>query len=232
MTSRFDFLDKYNNKTVSYFDSELEQVIQWNAIARNGKHDKSSETLNLQYSLVLEEFEEFKTAVAEQDIVETVDALCDLFVVAGYYLFLTDNKTKAQGQIYEFSEACEHVYYPPQVYDSRVKALFQYVCDALASLKGGHDYLQDVLDSNMSKFATKGFFEDKGILPEVVATNIEMTSNRRYKNVVPIYSKVVDKETKKEVEYVLFRCDGGEGKILKPHYFHEPDIEEVMKNYL
>ena len=235
MTSRFDIVKDLDNSIVN-FEQEYNNVILWNAIARSGEHNFSKETIKLQYSLVEEEFKETKEAVDAKDLVETIDGLCDIFVVAGYWLFLNKAKPKLEGFVIDPVAALESVYYQPKLFNSPdnidVSNLFQDTLNALASIRGGKEYLNEVLQSNMSKFAQKGFLEDKGILPEVVATNIEMSSNGRYKNVVPIFSKVVDKETQNEVEYILFRCDNGSGKIVKSFYFKEPKLKEIIEQYI
>ena len=235
MTSRFDIVKDLDNSVVN-FEQEYNNIILWNAIARSGEHNFSKETIKLQYSLVEEEFKETKEAVDAKDLVETIDGLCDIFVVAGYWLFLNKAKPKLEGFVIDPVAALENVYYQPKIFNEPdkidVSNLFQDALNALASLKGGKECLQEVLRSNMSKFAQKDFFEDKGILPEVVAANIEVSSNGRYKNVIPIYSLVVDNETGKEVEYVVFRNEDGEGKLLKPFYFQEPKLKEIIEQYI
>ena len=235
MSSRFDIVKDLDNSVVN-FEQEYNDVVLWNAIALSNKHDYSKEAIQRQYDLVTEEHNELHEAIDSCDLVETIDALCDIFVVAGYWLFLNKAEPKLEGFVIDPISALEAVYYQHKMFNSPdtidVYSLFQDTLNALASIKGGKEYLQEVLQSNMSKFAQKGFLEDKGILPEVVATNIEMSSNGRYKNVVPIYSKVVDKETQKEVEYVLFRSDGGQGKIVKSFYFKEPNLKELIEKYI
>jgi hypothetical protein len=235
LSSRFDIVKDLDNSVVN-FEQEYNDVVLWNAIALSNKHDYSKEAIQRQYDLVTEEHNELHEAIDSCDLVETIDALCDIFVVAGYWLFLNKAEPKLEGFVIDPISALEAVYYQHKMFNSPdtidVYSLFQDTLNALASIKGGKEYLQEVLQSNMSKFAQKGFLEDKGILPEVVATNIEMSSNGRYKNVVPIYSKVVDKETQKEVEYVLFRSDGGQGKIVKSFYFKEPNLKELIEKYI
>ena len=235
MSSRFDVVKDLDNSVVD-FAQEYNDVVLWNAIALSNKHDYSKEALKRQYSLVEEEFKETKDAVDARDLVETIDGLCDIFVVAGYWLFLNKAKPKIEGFVIDPVVALESVYYQPKLFNSPdtvdVSNLFQDTLNALASIRGGKEYLNEVLQSNMSKFAQKGFFEDKGILPEVVAANIEVSSNGRYKNVVPIYSNILDNEIGKEVEYVVFRNEGGKSKLLKPFYFHEPKLKELIEKYI
>lgn len=234
MTSRFDIVKDLDNSVVD-FTQEYNDVVLWNAIALSNKHEYSKETIQRQLSLVMEEYKELHEAVDSKDLIEIYDALGDIFVVAGYWLFLNKAHPKLEGFVIDPVSALENVYYQPKIFNEPdkidVSNLFQDTLNALASLKGGKECLQEVLRSNMSKFAQKDFFEDKGILPEVVAANIEVSSNGRYKNVVPIYSEVLDNETGKEVEYVVFRNEGGKSKLLKPFYFQEPKLKELIEKY-
>ena len=235
MTSRFDIVKQLDNSVVD-FTQEYNGVVLWNAIALSNKHDHSKEAIQRQLSLVMEEYKELHEAVDSKDLIEIYDALGDIFVVAGYWLFLNKAHPKLEGFVIDPVSALENIYYQPKIFNEPdkidVSNLFQDTLNALASLKGGKECLQEVLRSNMSKFAQKDFFEDKGILPEVVAANIEVSSNGRYKNVVPIYSLVVDNEVGKEVEYVVFRSEGGKGKLLKPFYFQEPKLKELIEKYI
>lgn len=235
MTSRFDIVKQLGNSVVD-FTQEYNDVVLWNAIALSNKHEYSKEAIQRQLSLVMEEYKELHEAVDSKDLIEIYDALGDIFVVAGYWLFLNKAQPKLEGFVIDPVSALENVYYQPKIFNEPdkidVSNLFQDAMNALASLKGGKECLQEVLRSNMSKFAQKDFFEDKGILPEVVAANIEVSSNGRYKNVVPICSLVVDNETGKEVEYIVFRCDGGKSKLLKPFYFQEPKLKEIIEQYI
>lgn len=234
MSSRFDIVKDLDNSVVD-FTQEYNDVVLWNAIALSNKHDYSKEAIQRQYDLVTEEHNELHEAIDSSDLVETIDALCDIFVVAGYWMFLNKLKPSLEGFVVDSVSAVEGVYYQFTTFEKKelqVASLFQDTLNALASIKGGKEYLQEVLRSNMSKFAQKGFFEDKGILPEVVAANIEVSSNGRYKNVVPIYSNILDNETGKEVEYVVFRNEGGKSKLLKPFYFQEPKLKEIIEQYI
>lgn len=235
MSSRFDIVKQLDNSVVD-FTQEYNDVVLWNAIALSNKHEYSKEAIQRQLSLVMEEYKELHEAVDCKDLIEIYDALGDIFVVAGYWLFLNKAQPKLEGFVIDPVSALENVYYQPKIFNEPYKIdvsnLFQDALNALASLKGGKECLQEVLRSNMSKFAQKDFFEDKGILPEVVAANIEVSSNGRYKNVVPIYSEVVDNETGKEVSYIVFRDEGGKSKLLKPFYFQEPKLKEIIEQYI
>ena len=235
MSSRFDIVKQLDNSVID-FTQEYNDVILWNAIALSNKHDHSKEAIQRQLLLVMEEYNELCEAVDSKDLIEIYDALGDIFVVAGYWLFLNKAQPKLEGFVIDPVSALENVYYQPKIFNEPdkidVSNLFQDALNALASLKGGKECLQEVLRSNMSKFAQKDFFEDKGILPEVVAANIEVSSNGRYKNVVPIYSKVIDNETGKEVSYIVFRDEGGKSKLLKPFYFQEPKLKEIIEQYI
>ena len=230
--SKFDFLDNLDVSTED-FKNEFNKVILWNEVALNGKHNYSPAAIERQYSLCFEEYKEFVEAVDAEDLVEVVDALCDLFVVTSYWCFLNEKTPPTHGFVTEFGNICEQVYYPVKNYKTEeinIPNLFETVCTALASCYKGKECLQDVLESNQSKFLLKDYLDDKGILPEVIASNIEIKSYGRYKNVVHLVSKVFDKTQNKDVEYVLFRCNNGAGKIVKHFMFVEPTIKEIIKD--
>ena len=192
--SKFDFLYKLDVSTED-FKNEFDKVILWNEVALNGKHKYSPAAIERQYGLCLEEYKEFVEAVDAEDLVEVVDALCDLFVVTSYWCFLNGKTPPTHGFVTESSDICEQVYYPVKNYKTKeinIPSLFETVCTALASCYKGKECLQNVLESNQSKFLLKDYLDDKGILPEVIASNIEIKSNGRYKNVVPLVSKVFD----------------------------------------
>ena len=85
--SKFDLLDKLDVSTED-FKNEFDKVILWNEVALNKEHDYSPEAIERQYGLCIEEYKEFVEAVDAGDLVEVVDALCDLFVVTSYWCFL------------------------------------------------------------------------------------------------------------------------------------------------
>lgn len=70
------------------FNEAIQDVIDWNAAARRGIHDNSKDVMRLQTSLVREEIVEALTAAANDDVVEYLDGLADIFVTFSYKAFL------------------------------------------------------------------------------------------------------------------------------------------------
>lgn len=70
-----------------------DEIVAWNAAAGKfpGERDATLEELLNQEARVVEELKELIHAMAEDDLVETLDAVCDIFVTASYYLALAKN---------------------------------------------------------------------------------------------------------------------------------------------
>lgn len=70
-----------------------DEIVAWNAAAGKfpGERAATLEELLNQEARVVEELKELIHAMAEDDITETLDAVCDIFVTASYYLALAKN---------------------------------------------------------------------------------------------------------------------------------------------
>jgi len=70
-----------------------DEIVAWNAAAGKfpGERDASFEELLNQEARVVEELNELVHAMATDDLTETLDAVCDIFVTATYYLALAKN---------------------------------------------------------------------------------------------------------------------------------------------
>ncbi len=67
-----------------------DEIVAWNAAAGKfpGERAATLEELLNQEARVVEELKELIHAMAEDDLTETLDAVCDIFVTASYYLAL------------------------------------------------------------------------------------------------------------------------------------------------
>lgn len=67
-----------------------DEIVAWNAAAGKfpTERDATLEELLNQEARVVEELDELVHAMAEDDLIETLDAVCDIFVTATYYLAL------------------------------------------------------------------------------------------------------------------------------------------------
>lgn len=70
-----------------------DEIVAWNAAAGKFPADRDAtlEELLNQEARVVEELNELVHAMAEDDLTETLDAVCDIFVTATYYLALAKN---------------------------------------------------------------------------------------------------------------------------------------------
>lgn len=70
-----------------------DEIVAWNAAAGKfpSERDATLEELLNQEARVVEELKELIHALAESDLTETLDAVCDIFVTASYYLALAKN---------------------------------------------------------------------------------------------------------------------------------------------
>lgn len=70
-----------------------DEIVAWNAAAGKfpGERDATLEELLNQEARVIEELKELIHAMAHNDLTETLDAVCDIFVTASYYLALAKN---------------------------------------------------------------------------------------------------------------------------------------------
>ena len=70
-----------------------DEIVAWNAAAGKfpGERAATLEELLNQEARVVEELKELIHAMTESDLTETLDAVCDIFVTASYYLALAKN---------------------------------------------------------------------------------------------------------------------------------------------
>lgn len=213
-------LERVEIPKIDLLDS-LEGTILWNEIACLGAHDLSEKRIELQHSLVVEEARELEEAYKAGDKVEVVDAICDLIFVALYADFLEDHKAFKLG-LYDlnmdgasvgilFSHSDEELleilygFVADKLYSNIVQMCIDFGFIYKFDLAGAYN---EVLESNMSKFP---LVEETDINHEL----LYFSTKSKYNSVT---------HTVYNGRY-LFRCDGGEGKIVKPTAFKEPKLE-------
>lgn len=202
------------------FINPMQEVIAWNKIARNGKEERTIETLTLQSQLVDEEAEELLKAISENDEIEFLDAWCDLFVVLSYYVYLKEitpldlenlfKKYETTYLSYCYNDTLEDLVLDIKEYKDEESLI--YVCRALLDYKGkGFEALLEVLKSNNSKFPlVKNYPQSSHQVEE--CKRIEVNSKGRYKNVS---CKVINNR-------ICFFDSNN--KIMKPSTFVEPNL--------
>lgn len=213
------------------FTPYFNRVVEWNATARNGKHDFSTQASDFQLTLVEEEYEELLEAYDTNDKVLALDALCDVFVTASYLYY-----QERQGQ------TGESIAIPAPAASINYATQLNY---SLKGLKSGREALKDVcallyqfdgcvtkaltevLSSNDSKFPKVFTFQGMDIFydhngnetdPEVECRQIERRSEGRYTGVN--YIIVGEGDNRR----FIFKSD--KGKIVKPASFFEPNLKQ------
>lgn len=214
------------------FSEPYNRVVQWNALARDGKHNFKEETLAFQKTLVVEESEELQEGFDKSSKLEVLDALCDMFVVGSYWHFLQNG-----GRITGFI-GCSPLYGVD--YSSQVKfhiennSSFLYldsVCTLLYQFNGNPTgALNEVMNSNDSKFplvterdGMELIVLDNGdtYTPEAMCKWIENNCGGRYTGVTHKIVRGINRR-----RHYVFLSD--KGKIVKPATFFDPNLEPFI----
>ncbi|UYL84893.1 hypothetical protein pEaSNUABM55_00120 [Erwinia phage pEa_SNUABM_55] len=206
-----------------------EHVIKWNAVAAMARGGDLT-PLDKQMGFLREEFKETVDALRAGDMVEVVDGVCDMFVVASYAHFLQASRfgAYAGGNLCAYDEDTEFSILALEraiIFDENpAMALKQVVAFAYGLDVNLRYNIGEVLSSNDSKYPTmeqlraaypglEGQLTDENLLKHEAA-EIERREGGKYTGV----HAVLNEETK---QYV-FLSDGG--KIVKPITFRKPKI--------
>lgn len=212
------------------FSNLIKLTIEWNRIGAGGQFDMSPQLRELQHKCLLEELQELKDAIAANDDVEIVDALCDILFVGVYAAFMDLNVERDEytaGYVYPeiFSTGDESVcteeplLYLVEVLENYINSRYYYALIAILATQSIflkfdlNKAYENVVMSNWTKYP---MIEDVVLSDELDYLN----NHSKYagKNVVA---------TEVDGHYV-FRIDGGKGKIIKPSCFKEPQLEQFI----
>jgi len=214
-------------------------VVTWNSVAVSARGGAFT-PLNKQFDFLEEEYDETIKALAEGDMVEVVDGVCDMFVVASYAFWLTLKGNKDHVDDDSIKSLISLCKYNPGVSFSLVelemaiaeerkayKALEQVIALAYSlDINLGYN-LNEVLASNDSKYPTmaelraeldkqwaniKTLSDDEVLAHE--AKQIEAREGGKYSGVYAVLNEATG-------QYV-FLTDAG--KIVKPITFRKPKI--------
>lgn len=243
----YEFLEGFAKKSdYDFFKRSAERVREFNFVAR-GVHEYTDAAIARQKSFVHEELvvELMNDGIKAESRTLTIDALCDIFVVATYWDFLMDlHATMEAGLPYSYKDAVElaitssndslhvglshrdtlsdNVYYMLDGLEKDwAESVVRSCVQILQSSNFNHQAaLDQVLSSNESKIPEveefiKGFDASSMTLEEMLVAEskeIEKRNNGRYNGVSGMLfgGRVVFKD--------------GNGKIMKPHTFFEPDF--------
>lgn len=235
-------IDKYINKNI------FNNVVLWNKrIANNPSKNKEQRKYQIinQLRYLAEEMYEFKEAKECNNIVEMFDAICDIIFVGNYLprlchdksliksyridlnniksplnelLSLVDNNLseinlliKSNLSFKDIKSISKEIFKDCELY---VKYFIQYLYSIgyESPLDVYLNVINLVIDTNNNKFLYSLDHANK-MLP-LVSKRYE----GRFENIVVIESHGA----------YLFRADNGDGKILKPMEWKEPDIKTIL----
>lgn len=212
------------------FSNLIKLTIEWNRVGAGGQFDMSPQLRELQHKCLLEELQELKDAIAANDDVEIVDALCDILFVGVYATFMDLNSDH---------DECRFGYIYPEILldgdeciyrDLVLMNLFNDLEDLVNKRCYYATIVKLVQQSIFLKFDLKKAYENvvmsnwtkyPMIEDVVIADELDYLNNHsKYagKNVVAI-----------EVDgHYVFRIDGGKGKIIKYSGYKEPQLEQFI----
>lgn len=206
-----------------------EHVIEWNHVAYRARNNVAT-PFGLQWGFIREEFNELVDALRVGDRIETVDAACDLFVVASYACqlkspeYLREACTPSPTLTFTIGDLEHNLYGNMQdpVYVLKLVTALCYRLDI------NLDYnMQQVLHSNDTKYPylqdVLALWPDKehNEALRLECKAIEDRSNGRYSGVR--CHKVYNAKDPRSTDPRLVFFDNN-GKIMKPSTFESPKI--------
>lgn len=220
------------------FNRQIQDVIDWNAVARNKTHTFTEQDLANQTAYVHEEVMETIAGLANKDLKETLDGIADIFVTLSYKYFLLRQEFSTYFNVEDLLG--EDVANDPRIQQDYMVSLASTISANNLFATGLHDIeftmsllyllmhtaeelykvdMHDVVDavmvSNWSKFPPV-----QDIDPSAMCEWIEEV--RKRENVNFSITEVAG------VHRVTFRDNFGEGKIVKPSTFVEPDLTALI----
>lgn len=221
------------------FNRQIQNVIDWNAVARNMTHSFDQSVINKQAEYVHEEVMETITAASTKNIKELFDGAGDIFVTLAYKYFLvrggfqndfelhdvfeeevvTEARKRQQALIFVSTVISGHNLYSETVgeLEEAMSALWT-LMELIESWYGVdmHAVVDEVMRSNWSKFPE---FQE-GVDYDAECRWIE--GNRVQTHVAHSVVEV------NGIKRVSFRNQNGTGKIMKPACFVEPDVMSLF----
>lgn len=199
-------------------------VVDWNSVAASAKGEFTP--LEKQWEFVGEELEETIKALSENDRKEVIDGACDLFVVASYAYWLSNNYSLS------LTYTPDLKFSPGKALDAFANEDYEEMLKLSTALLFGLDMqldknMKQVLHSNDTKYPYRSKIEKlypgtssaEALRQECNA--IEERSKGRYTGVY--YREVEDIPTPDIAGPRIVFFDSN-GKIMKPSTFKEPKI--------
>lgn len=171
----------------------------------------SESDIALSKSLIEEELEEYTQAVLEEDKIEQLDAIGDLFFVA-VQLECMYRKPNYESIVFNSSNIYPGIELLPSQEDNYFSGAVEVLYNLSKQLNVDlHDLVQEIYNSNMSKLC-----KDEQTAQETV--------EEYKKKGVETYYKVCPTDSSK---YIVYRSE--DNKVLKSVDFVEPDIQKLLR---
>lgn len=227
-------------------NKQIGEVVRWNNIAQNGVEDFCSDKLSRQLSYVIEEAKETVKGSVDFDLRELADGVADVFVTLTYAVRVAQKGTPVNFMPHTFQDVGE--VYPTAALAAigQIAVAIVHSCTHAKNVIDTESYLSDdniqlfsgvlhnefalmmsmyeryfghcpsvviraVLDSNWSKFVK----HTEATTPEWIEAESKWIEQQY--DVTDVVGTVVD-------GYIVFRDDGGKGKIRKPSTYLEPQF--------
>lgn len=204
-----------------------DHVVTWNAVAASARGGALT-PLDKQMGFLREEFKETLDALRLGDMVEVVDGVCDMFVVASYAHYLRQGGTFSNGYLCSYDKDTQFSLLSLEravIFDDNPSMALKHIIALAYSLDVNLRYnIEEVLASNDSKYPT--IEELRAAYPDIAqkldneellkyeSAAIEHREEGKYSGVTALLSQATG-------QYV-FLSDGG--KIVKPITFRKPKI--------
>jgi hypothetical protein len=227
---------------------QINEVIRWNFVSQNGSHDFSNEKKVKQNDYVEEEAMETIAAIATKDLQEIFDGTGDILVTYSYLCFLCNPEQEITAELlnrikYDYAnyiddtqkihwsqlvsqvtdlvnmanyllEMDDETIYPRDEILEELVGLLELMRLAYPNVDL-YGAIDAILESNWSKFP---------LLTDQTPAQIEQECrwieiHRKKNNVAASIVQSGDKM------YIVFRDDHGQGKIMKPSTFAEPNFK-------
>lgn len=203
-------------------------VVDWNSVAASAKGEFTP--LEKQWEFVGEELEETVTALIENDRKEVVDGACDLFVVASYAYWLSNNYSLSSEKYLTYNPDLK--FSPGKALDAFANDDYEEMLKLSTALLFGLDMQLDknmssVLHSNDTKYPYRINIENLypgTSYPEALRQECKAIEERSKGRYTGVYFREVDDIGTPDISGPRIVFFDSNGKIMKPSTFKEPAI--------
>lgn len=226
---------------IESFISQYKNVVEWNAVARNGVHVFDQDAISRQSEYTRSEIQETLDAIRDNDSVEFLDGVADIFVTMTYKHYLTQNGDVDDAEIVkaiEFmsSEGTITFENDHELAKEHLKEIADIVmlensspvfdtsslCSMIELMNltelyydvNVMDVVKHIMDSNWSKFPKVGHTVIEAEVAYIANNNPE------FKDFVGTVNETSG--------VVVYRSDNGIGKIMKPSTFWSADCARFL----